>query len=442
MEDTNVVFAVAVACLVAVTSTLVYFIRYLSSKPCENSQPEKNGVANKDPIGESKTIPQPKKKNVFEHKKISKSNFSHPWLSKSLKAHTGNVLDADMSSSGKYFATASEDRSIILWATSDFSTKNNTHNKGRVEFDHALRVCWSPDSKALVTYKAAANCVEVYKLTKSAEGKFSGFEVVVTFPVLHESGEIAGMGIDINGRYIMTCSTDNELVIWTLKGEVLHRMNTNMGSTHAAVLSPCGRFVTVCGFTPDVKVMEVVFSKTGSFEKVNRSFDLKGHTSGVFHVSTNTDSTKMATVSKDNSWKMFDTKIDYGKGQEPSLLFSIAFDTRGEKALIALSPDGRSVAIASSTDVFFYSGVTGKFVKKIEHVHEEPITFLVFDPSNKFLLSGGDKQVRVFHNVVGYLATIEDLEQKKRTASHTAMRDRIADQIAEAQKFLASLGEC
>ena len=81
------------------------------------------------------------------------------------------------------------------------------------------------------------------------------------------------------------------------------------------------------GFTPDVKVYEVVFAKAGPFEKVHRAFELKGHTSGVWSVAVNTDSTKMATVSKDRTWKMFDTDSKFNPVHLPtfhnlSLFFS------------------------------------------------------------------------------------------------------------------------
>lgn len=35
------------------------------------------------------------------------------------------------------------------------------------------------------------------------------------------------------------------------------------------------------------------------------------------------------------------------------------------------------------------------------------IVDLFFDPSNKLVLTLGDKHVRVFHNVAGYMATIQ-----------------------------------
>ena len=54
-----------------------------------------------------------------------------------------------------------------------------------------------------------------------------------------------------------------------------------MINAHGAV-SPCGRYVASCGFTPDVKVWEVQFSKSGDFVGVNRAFELKGHSAGAF----------------------------------------------------------------------------------------------------------------------------------------------------------------
>lgn len=48
--------------------------------------------------------------------------------------------------------------------------------------------------------------------------------------------------------------------------------------TYCCKVSPCGRFVATSGFTPDVKVWEVKFSRSGEFEKVARAFDLTGCT--------------------------------------------------------------------------------------------------------------------------------------------------------------------
>ena len=61
------------------------------------------------------------------------------------------------------------------------------------------------------------------------------------------------------------------------------------------------------GFTSDVKVWEVVYDKSGTFKEVTRAFELKGHTAGVYHFSFSQGSNRMASVSKDGTWKLWDT---------------------------------------------------------------------------------------------------------------------------------------
>lgn len=55
------------------------------------------------------------------------------------------------------------------------------------------------------------------------------------------------MDIACTGRYIVTCSTANDLVIWDLKGQILANVDTYLGTTHKARVSPCGRFVAASG---------------------------------------------------------------------------------------------------------------------------------------------------------------------------------------------------
>ena len=61
------------------------------------------------------------------------------------------------------------------------------------------------------------------------------------------------------------------------------------------------------------QLWEVKFSRSGEFEKIHRAFELPGHTSGVFSFDFNADSTRMVTLSKDGTWRLFDTKIDFAR---------------------------------------------------------------------------------------------------------------------------------
>jgi len=61
------------------------------------------------------------------------------------------------------------------------------------------------------------------------------------------------------------------------------------------------------------------------------------------------------------------------------------------------------------------------------------VTALEFSINSRFLVVAGDKHVAVFHNVAGYRSTIAELEDKKKSATSAAMRERLQAQIDEAR---------
>ena len=90
-----------------------------------------------------------------------------------------------------------------------------------------------------------------------------------------------------------------------------------------------------------LQIWEVKFSRSGDFEKVARAFNLSGHTSGVYSFSFSADSSRVATVSKDGTWKVFNTDIEYTKGQDASVVISGNYDLDSSKpSKVAISPDG------------------------------------------------------------------------------------------------------
>ncbi|NXP29085.1 TBL2 protein, partial [Scytalopus superciliaris] len=258
------------------------------------------------------------------------------------QGHSGPVTCLDFSSNGKYLASCSEDRTVRLWSTRDLAGREHRCLRANMGLDHAELVCLSPDSRAFIVWLANAETIRVYKMTKKDDGSFTFTANSRDFPKKHKA-PVINIGIAETGKFIMTASSDTTILIWSLKGEVLASINTNQMNNSYAAVSPCGRFVASCGFTPDVKVWEVCFGKNGEFREVTRAFELKGHTAGVLSFSFSNDSRRMATVSKDGTWKFWDTAVDYRQQQEPRALLT-GRAAVPEPRLVALSPDGRAAA--------------------------------------------------------------------------------------------------
>ncbi|KAK2166184.1 hypothetical protein LSH36_41g13139 [Paralvinella palmiformis] len=379
-----------------------------------------------------------KEKKPLGHRKDAKVVFNHPWLAGSLKSHSGPVLGLDFSPNGKYLASCSEDRSVLIWHVKDFAKKEHKSIRSNIELDHATRVRFSPDSKAFMVSLFNENAIRVIKIGRKDDGSIGNFQTALDFPKGHDA-DLINTGISSNGKFIMTCSKDTTIKLWDLKGELLSTIDTHqMNNSHGAV-SPCGRFVGSSGFTPDVKVWEVIFDRSGQFKEVIRAFELKGHSAGVYSFAFSGNSDRMATVSKDGTWKLWDINVEYRKQQDPRLLKTGRCVHSGT-SVIALSPDGVTIAIACNHDISVYNTVNTECEQIIEEAHILPICCLEFDTMGHYLVSAGDKNINVFHNIVGFRAHIAELEEKKRSAVGQTHRQRIQQQIQEACTKLKQLG--
>lgn len=139
------------------------------------------------------------------------------------------------------------DRSILVWTANNIGdTQQRKCIRVNVEYDHAVRIAWSPDSKALLIHKGIKNCIEVIKIEKK-DGFLGNASKGLTFPSGHDSDVIVGFGIACTGRYIMSCSNKTDILLWTLKGTVLDKLDTCLLNNWSAKISTCGRFIAACG---------------------------------------------------------------------------------------------------------------------------------------------------------------------------------------------------
>ncbi|XP_006057163.2 transducin beta-like protein 2 isoform X1 [Bubalus bubalis] len=396
--------------------------------------------ANGCPPDKSLKSKKQKLQQRIRKEKPQQHNFTHRLLAAALKSHSGNITCMDFSSNGKYLATCADDRTVRIWSTKDFLQREHRSMRANVELDHAILVRFSPDCRAFIVWLANGDTLRVFKMTKRDDGGYTFTATPEDFPKKHKA-PIVNIGIADTGKFIMTASSDTSILIWNLKGQVLSTINTNhMNNTYAAI-SPCSRFVASCGFTPDVKVWEVCFGKKGDFQEIVRAFELKGHSAAVHFFAFSNDSRRMASVSKDGTWKLWDTDVEYKKQQDPYLLRTGRFEEASTvPCRLALSPDAQVLALASGSSIHLYNTRRGEKEESFEQVHGECISDLSFDITGRLLASCGDRAVRLFHNTPGYRAVVEEMQALLKRASNENTRQRLQQQLTQAQEALKNLG--
>jgi WD40 repeat protein len=286
----------------------------------------------------------------------------------------------------------------------------------------------------VLTFLSVANALQVFKIAKH-KGSLTVSEPTIDFPKV-DSSTVISMGIASTGKFVMTC-TSTAFTVWTLRGEVLATVETKQTPNSCAVVSPCGKFIACSGFTPDVKIWEVEFSKGGDFHQVSRAMELKGHSAAVVSLSFNGDSQRMATASKDGTWKFWDTDVRYRLSEDPKLLSTGEIPETGSTA-VALAPDSRVVAVSVDTSLFIFSSSSGDMMEKLVDVHGDVVSCLCWDPTSQYLVSAGDsdRHIRVWHNHPGRRVHLSEMKAELPKANSDAIKRRLQAQIEETEAFL------
>jgi len=181
--------------------------------------------------------------------------------------------------------------------------------------------------------------------------------------------------IGVSDRVFMSCSEDTEFKVWSLsagapnpdnagKAVELATINTNQMVNNMAALSPDGRFVAVGAFTSDVRVWEVVYSKSNAFEKVTKIIELKGHKRGVNWLSFSSDSKRIATASKDGSWRLWRIDVRWHIGEDPVCELSVQ-TAHNNVDHIAINPKKDILATLAEQTLQTWDSKTGKLIEEI-----------------------------------------------------------------------------
>lgn len=94
------------------------------------------------------------------------------------------------------------------------------------------------------------------------------------------------------------------------------------------------------------------------------------------------------------------------------------------------------IAIATLSNIELFSTVTGECDTAIKNIFQGPIITLSFDSVGKLIFVGGDKQVKVYHNITGYKTSIAIAETKLKGHLTAATKECFENQISQYKGFL------
>ncbi|CAM6097560.1 unnamed protein product [Calypogeia fissa] len=186
---------------------------------------------------------------------------------------------------------------------------------------------------------------------------------------------------------VATCSEGTDIKLWKAEdGKCVGTVDTNQLKNTMATLSYDGRFLAAAAFTADVKVWELVYSKDGQVQTVEKVMQLKGHKSAVTWLCFTWDSERIITASKDGTIRIWSINVRYQMDEDPKCLkvFPIPLvDAKGGVILyerLAVSPDGKILAASHGHLLQWLSTDTGAVLDTAEHAHDGEILSLVWSP--------------------------------------------------------------
>jgi len=261
--------------------------------------------------------------------------------------------------------------------------------------------------------------------------------------------DILAIGIDAQAHYMMSASSDNRIVIYSIAGQVLHTLDTKQNEIYSAAISPCGRFVASSGFTSDVKVWFVDFDKAATFRGVRRAFELTGHNSSIWTFTFTNDSRRMLTASKDGTFRVYDTDIRWQQDEAAHLLcageWTVLKSASARIVHAALSPDACAASISVGIvlriyqldDVAMKSGAL-PMIEIGDTYNACVYSRLLYTPdAAQLIVCGGEKHIRIYHNVAGLRAQLINMQSTRPT--NDAHARRLKESIEELQQRIRAI---
>jgi len=289
-----------------------------------------------------------------------------------LSGHTGSVQSVAFDPSGTYLASGSTDHTAVLWWVTDGTPVRSFEGHD----DEVSSVAFTPDGKVLVSASVDARimCWDV------ASGG-----LIRTFP--GHAGPIRSIAISGDGRLLASGSEDKTIRVWDLPSECLaYSVAGHVGEVKIITWTQNGSRVVTGSADGTVKLWD---ASTGEcLRSLAHDRPLEGLALG------GPGDRLIVSGTSDGAVRLWDGTT--------GVLVCTLRPPAGDEAAVAVTADGKILAISSSGGLELWSLETRQKIRSLKDQSLGRVSAVAFSPDARFAASGSsDGQLQVWDVAAG-----------------------------------------